>query len=166
MHRTVRRRTAPTLACIALMVVATFVLGAIGSAFAQETTTKDGITRTILTQTSPANAPGQQLYLQEVRIAPGAKLATHYHQGTQIASVQSGVLTYNIVSGTVSVTRADGKTDDVTGPATVRLRRGDAITETPSLVHYGANKGKKPVVILLAALLATGAPLATPVNGG
>src|SRR5262249_32869418 len=138
-------------------------LGA-ATASAAPTTSQGGITRTILAQAIPTNAPGQTLYLEEVRIAPKAKLATHLHEGTQIASVRAGVLTYNIVSGTVSVTRADGSTKDVTGPSTVQLRRGDAITETPTLVHYGANNGTVPVVILLSALLATGAPLATPVT--
>jgi hypothetical protein len=78
--------------------------------------------------------------------------------------VRSGVLTYDIVSGTAVVTRANGKSEEVTGPAKIRLRRGDAITETASLVHFGSNRGKKPVVIFLAALLAEDAPLATPVD--
>src|SRR6185369_6848028 len=111
------------------------------------------------------NAPGQELYLQEVRIAPGAKLATHFHDGTQIASIRAGVLTYDIVSGSTTVTRADGKVEEFTGPDSITLRKGDALLETSTLVHFGSNKGKKPVVVLLAALLAQGAPLATPVNG-
>src|SRR5262249_31405431 len=112
------------------MVLAVSLGAALGTATASAapTTSQGGITRTILAQAIPTNAPGQTLYLEEVRIAPKAKLATHLHEGTQIASVRAGVLTYNIVSGTVSVTRADGSTKDVTGPSTVQLRRGDAIT--------------------------------------
>jgi hypothetical protein len=72
------------------------------------------------------------------------------------------VLTYNIVSGTASVTRADGSTEVATGPTTIRLRPGDSVAEVSTVIHYGANKGTKQVVILLAALLAEGAPLATP----
>jgi quercetin dioxygenase-like cupin family protein len=127
-----------------------------------QTTSQDGVTRTILAQAAPANAPGQQLYLQEVTIAPKTRLGSHHHEGTQVARVRSGVLMFNVVSGTVSVTRADGSTEELTGPATIRLRPGDSIIERSDLVHYGANnRGKKPVVILLAALLAEDAPLAT-----
>ncbi|HEY8218157.1 MAG TPA: cupin domain-containing protein [Acidimicrobiia bacterium] len=147
-----------------VLVVALAVAGLVTviSAGASQTTTQNGITRTILAQTAPDNAPRQELYLEEVKIAPKAKLGTHYHDGTQIAHVTSGVLTYNIVSGTASVTRADGSAEEATGPTTIRLRPGDSVAETKAVVHYGANKGTKPVVILIAALLAEDAPLATP----
>jgi hypothetical protein len=161
MHRNIGRYVAS-----ALVIAALGVLGGWAVALAQESTTQNGVTRTILAQAVAQNAPGQHLYLQEVRIAAGVKLGTHFHQGTQVASIRSGVLTYDIVSGTAAVTRASGKTEEVTGPAVIRLRRGDAITETASLVHFGSNKTKKPVVVLLAALLAEGAPLATPTAAG
>ena len=125
-----------------------------------------GVIRTPLGEATPANAPGQTMYLQQVTITPHAKLPEHFHQGTQVARVISGVLTYNIVSGTAAVTRAGGKTEDVSGPNTVLLRPGDALVETSSLVHFGANDTDKPVVIELAALLEQGAPLATPVGTG
>jgi len=123
-----------------------------------------GITRADLGSTAPANAPGQELYLQRVTIAPGAKLPEHFHQGTQVARILSGVLTYDIASGTAAVTRSDGTTETVKAPATVTLERGDGLVETQGLVHHGSNQGKKPVVIELASLLAAGAPLSTPVG--
>jgi hypothetical protein len=126
--------------------------------------TGNGVTRIPLGEANPANAPGQTMYLQQVTIAPHAKLPEHFHQGTQVARVISGVLTYNIVSGTAAVTRASGKTEDVSGPNTVLLQPGDALVETSSLVHFGANDTDRPVVIELAALLQQGAPLATPVG--
>jgi quercetin dioxygenase-like cupin family protein len=130
------------------------------------TTQGSGVTRTAFGQATPANAPGQQLYLQQVTIAPHAKLAEHFHQGTQLARVISGTLTYNIASGTAAVTRANGKAEDITGPNKVLLQPGDSLVETSSLVHFGANDTGTPVVIELAALLAQGAPLATPVGTG
>jgi quercetin dioxygenase-like cupin family protein len=99
-----------------------------------------------------------------VRIAPGAQLPLHFHQGTQVANVRRGVLTYEIVSGSATVTRADGTTETHDAPATIKLRRGDALLEPEDDVHQGSNQTKKPVVILVAALLAEGAPLATPVE--
>jgi quercetin dioxygenase-like cupin family protein len=133
---------------------------------AASTTTKNGITRAALGQASSANAPGQVLYLQRVTIAPGAKLAEHFHQGTQVARVVSGVLTYDIASGTATVTHVNGTSETFTGPATIKLRPGESLVETQGLVHHGSNAGKKPVVIELAALLQQGAPLATPVGEG
>jgi hypothetical protein len=135
-----------------------------GKPVAAATTTGNGVTRTPLGEATPANAPGQKLYLQQVAIAPHAKLPEHYHQGTQVARVISGTLTYNIVSGTAAVTRANGKTEEASGPGKVLLQPGDSLVETSSLVHFGANDTGKPVVIELAALLAQGAPLATPVG--
>jgi quercetin dioxygenase-like cupin family protein len=131
---------------------------------AQESTTSNGVTRIELAEGTPANAPGQELYLQEVRLAPGAKLPTHFHQGTQVASVRKGVLTYDIVSGSAQVTRADGTVETFDGPASMKLRKGDALLEPETDVHFGSNDTKKPVVILVAALLAQGAPLATPIE--
>ena len=112
----------------------------------------------------PANAPGQQLYLQRVTIAPGAKLPQHFHQGTQVARILGGVLTYDIASGTATVTHANGRTETVSAPATVKLRKGDGLVETQGLVHHGSNAGKVPVVIEIASLLQAGAPLSTPVG--
>jgi quercetin dioxygenase-like cupin family protein len=156
------RRSLRTLVVVMTVAAAAALAGASGAS-AAPTTTQNGITRMILAQAEPENAPGQTLYLQEVRIAPKAKLATHLHEGTQVASVRSGVLTYDIVSGTATVTRRDGTVEQATGPTKIKLRPGDAILETPTVVHFGSNAGKKPVVIFLSSLLADGAPLATPV---
>ena len=120
------------------------------------------VVREALGQATPANAPGQTLYLQEVTIPAHTKLGTHLHEGTQVARVRSGVLTYNIVSGVAVVARVDGKVENFTGPLVITLNPGDAITETEQLTHFGANDGDVPVVITLAALLRDGAPLATP----
>ncbi|MCU1447949.1 MAG: hypothetical protein JWP02_119 [Acidimicrobiales bacterium] len=139
---------------------------ALRTAVTATTVPANGTTRTPLGEASPANAPGQTMYLQQVTIGPHAKLATHFHQGTQVAHVISGVLTYNIVSGTVAVTRAGGGTEDVSGPNKVLLQPGDSLVETRTLVHFGANDTDEPVVIELAALLEQGAPLATPVATG
>jgi len=125
-----------------------------------------GITRTILSVTEPANAPGQVLYLTRVRIAPRAKLTEHFHDGTQVASVQSGTLTYRITSGTVTITGRNGTARTVTGPKTVRIRAGESLVEGAGLTHYGSNATSKPVVVLTAALIADDAGLSTPVGTG
>jgi hypothetical protein len=101
-----------------------------------------------------------------VTIAPGAKLVEHFHQGTQVARVVSGVLAYDIATGRATITHANGRSETVAAPATVKLRPGESLVETPGLVHHGSNAGKKPVIIELAALLQQGAPLATPMGEG
>jgi quercetin dioxygenase-like cupin family protein len=121
-------------------------------------------TRVQLATALPANAPGHQLYLEEVTIPAGVTLQKHVHEGTQVANVRSGVLTYVIESGTARVTRADGAQEAFTGPVTIELGAGDWLIETEDLVHYGENVGNETVVVTLAALLAQGAPLATPVD--
>jgi quercetin dioxygenase-like cupin family protein len=161
------RRVRTGLAVLAAVVV----LAACGDdggddTSASTTTTGESdmpIVREELAETSPANAPGQQLYLQRVTIEPGARLDTHLHEGTQIARVVEGTLTYDIVEGPAEVARRDGTVERFTGPDSITLEPGDALTETQDLVHFGSNDGETPVVILLAALLADGAPLATPV---
>jgi quercetin dioxygenase-like cupin family protein len=127
-------------------------------------TSTGGITRTPLGQASPANAPGQTLYLQRVTIAPHAKLAEHFHEGTQVARVTSGTLTYNIVSGTATITRGNGRSEEHSAPKRVLLHPDDWIIERAGLEHFGANDTDEPVVIELAALLEDGAPVATPVG--
>jgi mannose-6-phosphate isomerase-like protein (cupin superfamily) len=115
-------------------------------------------------EVQPLKAPGQTLYLQRVTIPPGQQLVDHFHEGTQIAHIVKGVLTYDVISGTVQITRRDGSTESVEGPKTVKLRAGESLVEVESLAHAGANAGTRPVVIDVAALLATGAPLATPLG--
>jgi len=127
-----------------------------------QVTSKDGITRTILGVVDPPNAKGQTLYLQRVEIDPGAQLAEHFHDGAQVARVESGTLTYNIVSGDAPVVRADGTKETFTGPTVVTLAPGDTVTETGQLVHFGANTGTEKVVIIASALLKSGSGLATP----
>jgi quercetin dioxygenase-like cupin family protein len=97
MQTIVGRHRVAVVLCIGL-AAATAVASA-SVALARDASKPEPITRTILAQATPENGPGRQLYLEEVRIAPGAKLATHLHEGTQIASIRSGVLTYNVVSG-------------------------------------------------------------------
>jgi quercetin dioxygenase-like cupin family protein len=116
--------------------------------------------------TKVKGAAGRTLGLSRVTIPVGGKIALHHHKGTQVAYIQSGVLTYTVKSGGVTV---------MTGPAdhptvvrkinagqTGRINAGEWIVEQPSTVHQAANKGKTKIVIYLATLLKAGAPPSTP----
>lgn len=124
----------------------------------------------LATDPQPPGAPGRTLTLIRYTIAPGAKLAPHVHPGVQLASIQSGTLTYTVVSGTVTLTRASRDAGEsagptqVTGPTTITLGPGDVVAETGDMVHYGANETSSPVVILASLLTETGKDLAVTVT--
>jgi quercetin dioxygenase-like cupin family protein len=61
------------------------------------------VTVTTFGPVAPGNAPGQSLYLVRYEIAPGTRLPAHHHEGTQIGLVQSGELSYHVLTGDVRV---------------------------------------------------------------
>lgn len=121
-----------------------------------------GITREVLAVTEPTNAAGEVMVLLRVRLAPGVRVAEHSHAGTQILRLESGTETVTVTSGAIPVTRADGTTETVTGPATVRLRAGDSWVEPPGVPHSAANPGRRPAVSLATQLITIGSPLSIP----
>lgn len=163
-------RPVPARFLIGPALLGAFALGALlpnafGSSEAAPTVTRNALAQTA----SVRGAPDRTLVLSRVTVGPGATLALHHHLGTQVARIQSGVLTYTVRSGSVVVRR--GESDQQ--PQTVRtiragqtapIRAGEWIVEQPSAIHRAANRGSVPVVIYLATLLETGAPPATPVS--
>jgi quercetin dioxygenase-like cupin family protein len=57
-----------------------------------------------------AGVKGRALGLSRVTIPAGGTIALHHHEGTQVAYIQKGVLTYTVKSGSVTVRR--GSADD------------------------------------------------------
>ena len=116
---------------------------------------------------APGNAPGQSLYLVRYEIAPGTRLPPHHHEGTQIGLVQSGELTYHVLTGHVPVYRngVDGAAildRTLTAGSVATVSAGEWLVEEPDDHHWGANEGMEPLVIYTSSLLREGAPLATP----
>jgi quercetin dioxygenase-like cupin family protein len=126
-------------------------------------------TRAVLAQAvDPTGVRGRTLALSRVTIPAHTRLALHRHPGTQVAYVQKGTLTYTVRTGVVAVHR--GVADQ--GPRIVRrvgpgqtgaVQAGEWVIERPRDVHFGANEGAHPVVILLATLFKTGSPASIPV---
>jgi quercetin dioxygenase-like cupin family protein len=117
--------------------------------------------REILATGDTPNAAGNTMYLQRVTVPVGVSLALHFHQGTQVAYIEKGTLSYHVERGTATAT-INGKQHTMTGPADIELPAGSTLVEPSTDIHRAANHGAEPVVILISALLATGADLATP----
>lgn len=126
--------------------------------------------RSALAQASKVQgAPKRTLVLSRVEVEPGAQLALHHHEGTQVAHVEAGTLTYTVRRGSAVV--KTGVSDQnpklvrkIKAGQTAPIRTGQWIVEQPSDIHEAANRGSSPVVIYLATLLKTGADPSTPVT--
>jgi quercetin dioxygenase-like cupin family protein len=149
------------IAAIGLLAVG----GVVGHVIAQSGGST--VTRTALAEsTKVRGASGRTLGLSRVTIPVGGRIALHHHEGTQVAYIQAGILSYTVKSGAVTVSSgpADNPTvvRKITGGQTGQIRAGQWIVEQPSTVHRAANKGKAKVLIYLATLLKKGAPPSTP----
>lgn len=151
-----------------LALACAFGLGAFLPGAFGDGTSQPEVSRYPLAQTSSVRgAPQRTMVLSKVVVDPGARLGLHYHRGTQVARIVSGVLNYTVERGSAVV--REGNSEDnprkvrtIHAGQTAKLRPGQWLVEQPSDVHRAANRGGKPVVIFLATLLEKGAPPATP----
>lgn len=160
-----RTRLLVVLALVAGVALGAALPGAFGKSEAAPAAIRNALAQTDQVQ----GAPGRTMVLSRVVVQPGAKLATHHHLGTQIARVQSGVLTYAVRKGSAEVRKGESDQDPVLvrtikAGQTAALRSGQWIVEQPSDIHEAANRGTTPVVLYLATLLKDGAPASTPVS--
>lgn len=122
-----------------------------------------GITRTVLVGATPEAAPDESLQLARIVIQPGTTLPAHIHPGTQLAWIESGELTYYVLSGRAEIDRntagdPPGAVEWLEAGSSTVLEPGDAVIEREGMVHYGANLGTEPVVILTSTLFAADEP--------
>jgi quercetin dioxygenase-like cupin family protein len=103
-------------------------------------------------------------------IPPGTVIPSHFHDGTQVPYIQSGVLSYSVETGSVTVMK--GLADQnptvvrkVKAGQTATIRPGQWFIEQPNEHHHAVNHGSEKIVVLQATLLRNGAPAATPVSG-
>ncbi len=163
MHTRVRRFGIVAFAVIAFLISLPFTIGT-----AQDTATPSaspeatvGVVREVLSSADPESAPGEVLALVEYTIPAGAVLPVHIHPGVQMATVESGTLTYHVIeNGSAPVTRADG-TEEIIGPGeSTTFEVGDSFVEPEGMVHYGENLTDEPVVLLATSLLEADEPAA------
>jgi hypothetical protein len=153
------------LPVLVLAVIAMLALGQIASG----KSTAAQATRQDLAAGKPSFAPGYRLSLMRIIIPVGVELAPHRHPGMQTARVISGRLEYRVFRGTVTVYRGPaGVTKKavrtITAGHAAVIETGQWIAETPGLWHAGSNPGKKPTVILSAALLKANKSVSIPVK--
>ena len=74
-----------------------------------------GLTAQLMGTGQPASAPGLELTLRRLTIAPGGGLAAHRHPGALVFIVEAGTSGYTVLGGTAQVTRA--ATDGTPTPA-------------------------------------------------
>ena len=124
-----------------------------------------GLMSRVLARIEPATAPGQELQLVRVDVAPGATVAPHTHPGTIVLCLESGSFNFGIVEGTATVTRAataatPEAAEQLANAETV-LAPGDCVTfDASQTVHTLRNTGG-PAVIWQAQLYAIGEPPTT-----
>jgi quercetin dioxygenase-like cupin family protein len=125
-----------------------------------------GITPQPMGSGLPAAAPGLAMGLVRLTYDPGATLNTHTHPGASILYIESGTLTYTLIEGTATVTRAS--TDTGTPPTTeplaagvIELNAGDSLFEDADVIHTAINAGEEPAVVTIANLLTAGEPVST-----
>jgi len=166
MHTRVRR-----IGIVAFAVMACLVTWPITMGTAQDTATPAAtpdapavvVVRDVLSSAEPESAPGEVLALVEYTIPAGAVLIVHTHPGVQMATVESGELTYHVIeNGSAPVIRADG-TEEIIGPGeSTTFEVGDSFIEPEGMVHYGENLTDEPVVLMVASLFAANEPAAIP----
>ena len=115
----------------------------------------------------PAGAEGYTLTVSDVTIAAGDVLDPHFHDGTQTAHIDSGVLTYSVIEGAVPVMTGSPEDDpelvtEIKAGETAEIEPGQWVVEERGDVHMAENEGDVPVEITLTALLRDGAEASTP----
>lgn len=126
-------------------------------------TTAPGVVREDLGTTLPDTAPGQRLGLWHVVVPVGTGLPPHWHPGYQLARIESGILRYTVLTGSLVVIRPDGTTLTVEAGETYDITAGTTVVEQPRSEHAAENAGDVPVNIVLATLFEDGAEPAIPV---
>jgi len=141
--------------------------GAIGWALAGLEGAPTAERESLAATNKPEGAKGKTLGLSRVTVPAGAELALHHHEGTQIARIDKGTLTYTVVEGSVEVRKGAADEDPklvrkIKAGQTGEIKAGQWIVEQRSDHHMAANRGEKKVVIYLSTLLDKGAPPSTP----
>ena len=110
----------------------------------------------------PATAPGLELTLRRLTIAPGGSIPPHSHPGALVIVVESGTSSYTLLGGSMQLTRAvaagtPAAAESISIGTEVLLHPGDALfVEDPQ--DEARNDGEEDLVLLIAGLTRQGEP--------
>ena len=124
-----------------------------------------GVTAELLGSGQPSVAPGHELSLRRITIAPGGAIPVHTHPGALVIYLESGTWGYTALGPGTKLTRAavngtPGPTEEMAVGEEIILNAGDWIyVEDPS--DDVRNTGDEPVVLWVAGLTRVGEPFTT-----
>ncbi len=132
-------------------------------------TSTTGVTREVLNTDLPEMSPGYALTLTRVVIEPGGVAAAHFHPGTQLIYIESGVVLYTVLNGELPFMLAGedgqpGVEGVLRAGETMEFGPGDRFIEHKDMIHVAENRGDAPVVILAASLLGPSLPASIPID--
>ena len=128
-----------------------------------------GITVQPIGAGQPAAAPGLELTLRRMTIAPGGGVPAHSHPGALVIFVEAGTWGYTALGGTAQLTRAavagtPTPAEEMPVGTEVILSAGDWLfVEDPR--DDIRNAGEDDVVLLIAGLTRVGEPFTTLMPG-
>ena len=128
-----------------------------------------GVTSVLIGGGEPVAAPGHELTLRRVTIAPVGGISAHTHPGALVIVVESGTLGYTSLGGTGRLTRGavagtPSPAEDLPVGTELNLHAGDVLyIEGPA--DNLRNAGDEPVVLLIAGLTRFGEPFTAEMEG-
>jgi quercetin dioxygenase-like cupin family protein len=156
-----QRRRATASALVAILSVA-LVLGVLaftaGAHEAGTPATGSGVTTEVLGSASPAQAPGQSLFLLRVTFAPGSGVVAHTHPGATIYSVVSGTLEFMLQSGAAQVVHGAATTEAMPIGEAFTLTAGDTVVYDGTAVQTERNTSDAPAVVIVSNLRGSDEP--------
>ncbi len=122
-----------------------------------------GITVQPIGAGQPAAAPGLELTLRRLTIAPGGRLPAHSHPGAVLFFVEAGTSVYRVLGGTAQVTRAaaggtPAPAEAIPVGTEVTLNPGDWVFADGDPSDDSRNDGTDDYVALIAGLTRVGEP--------
>ena len=122
-----------------------------------------GVTVQLIGAGQPAAAPGLELTLRRLTLAPGGRLPAHTHPGTVLFVAEAGTSVYRVLGGTAQLTRAAAAGTPAPAEAIpvgteVILNPGDWVFADGDPSDDSRNDGTDDYVALIAGLTRVGEP--------
>ena len=159
------------LACVLLGLVVALGLRTVPGAPAAQDATPSGEAAPVVLETlgsaPAADAPGMNLVLLRITLAPGAVVPAHLHPGQLVVTVVSGTLAYTILDDGRSLRAGAGTptaAEAIEPGVEATFGPGEWFVYEANVAHMDRNPGDEPTVILITGLVAADQPFLIPVD--